>query len=114
MVNAVGAGSPEGATITDPLTGENKKDELGNVVVSKLNEETLKQIAKNTNGIYLRLQGSDEAVKELVNQLSQIEGKALGDESLMNYKTWYMWFAGGMLGLLLIEFIISERKKRVS
>jgi Ca-activated chloride channel homolog len=114
MVNAVGAGSPEGATITDPLTGENKKDELGNVVVSKLNEETLKQIAENTNGIYLHLQGSDEVVKELVNQLSQIEGKSLGDESLMNYKTWYMWFAGGMLGLLLIEFIISERKKRVS
>jgi Ca-activated chloride channel family protein len=114
LVNTVGVGSPEGATIPDPATGENKKDEAGNIVVSKLNEETLKQVAENTNGIYVRLQGSDETVAQLMKQLSQIERKAFGDVSLMNYKTFYMWFAGGMLLLLLIEFFISERKKVIA
>lgn len=111
LVNTVGVGSPEGATITDPVTGENKKDEAGNIVISKLNEETLKQVAESTNGIYVRLQESDETVAQLMKQLSQIERKAFGDISLMNYKTFYMWLAGAMLLLLLIESFITERKK---
>jgi Ca-activated chloride channel family protein len=114
LINTVGVGSPEGSTITDPATGENKKDETGAIVISKLNEETLKQVAENTNGIYVRLQGTNDAVNTLMKQLSQIEGKAFGDVSLMNYKTWYLWFAGAMLLLLLAEIFIPGRKKVVA
>ena len=83
-------------------------------MISKLNEETLKQVAENTNGIYVRLQGTNDAVNALMKQLSQIEGKAFGDVSLMNYKTWYLWFAGAMLLLLLAEIFIPARKKQVA
>lgn len=112
MINTVGIGSPDGSYIPDPITGGNKKDELGNDVISKLNEEGLREIASNTNGIYVRLQDSDEAVKQLLKQLSQIESKAFGDVSLTNYKTFYWWFAGGMLLLLLAEYFIPETKKQ--
>ncbi|MEI9908511.1 MAG: hypothetical protein WDO71_01880 [Bacteroidota bacterium] len=54
MINTVGIGSAEGATIIDPATGETKKDETGSPVISKLNEEELKLIADNTNGAYIR------------------------------------------------------------
>ena len=111
MINTVGIGSPEGAYIFDPSTGENKKDEMGNTVVTKLNEEELKLLAQNTNGVYVRLQGSDEAVATIKQNLSQIEKKALGDVSLMNFKTYYWWFAGAMLIFLLAENFIPERKK---
>lgn len=112
MINTVGIGSPEGATIFDPQTGENKKDETGATVVSKLNEEGLKAIAENTNGVYVRLQGSDEAVETIKQQLSQIESRAYGDVSLMNFRTYYWIFAGVMLLLLVTETFISERKKK--
>lgn len=111
MINTVGIGSPEGSTIFDPATGENKKDETGATVVSRLNEDALKQIADNTNGAYIRLQDSDEAVSVMKKQLSQIESKAYGDVSLMNFKTYYWWFAGAMLIFLLVENFIPERKK---
>ena len=62
MINTVGIGSPEGAYIIDPATGENKKDEAGNTVITKLNEEELRLLAENTNGVYVRLQNTDEAV----------------------------------------------------
>ena len=114
MINTVGIGSPEGAYIFDPSTGENKRDEMGNTVVTKLNEDGLKLIAENTNGIYVRLQGSDEAVAAIKQNLSQIEKKALGDVSLMNFKTYYWWFAGAMLIFLLIENFIPERKKMLA
>lgn len=112
MINTVGIGSPEGATLIEPTTGQPKVDELGNQVVSKLNEETLKEIAEATNGVYVRLQGSDEAVTAITKQLSQIESKAFSDISLLNYRTFFMWFAGAMFVLLLAENFIPERKKK--
>lgn len=112
MINTIGIGSPEGALVPDPATGGNKKDESGNDVVSRLNEEELKQIAAETNGTYVHLQDSDEAVQRLLQQFAGIERKAFGDVSLMNFKTYYAWFAAAMLLLLLAEFFIPETKKQ--
>lgn len=111
MINTIGVGSPEGSFIVDPETGLNKADAAGNTIVSKLNEETLRQVAQKTNGTYIRLENTDEAVKALKDHLSQIESKAYGDVSLINYKTYFMWFAGAMFVLLLAENLIPERKK---
>jgi len=111
MINTIGVGSPDGSFIIDPATGQNKVDATGTTVITKLNEETLRQVAEKTNGVYIRLEGSDVAVDELKKQLSQIESKAYGDISLINYKTFYMWFAGAMLFLLVLETFIPERKK---
>jgi Ca-activated chloride channel homolog len=113
MINCIGIGSPEGSTLVEPSTGEIKKDENGNTVISKLNEEVLKEIARETNGIYIRLQSSDDAVAILMKHLSQIDRKAFGDVSLMNFTTYYGWLAGVMFFLLLVENFISERKKTV-
>ncbi len=112
MINTIGVGSPDGAYIPDPTTGQNKIDPAtGATVISKLNEDVLKQIAASTNGIYIRLQESDEAVRQLQQQLSQIEAKAFGDVSLMNFNAYYWWFAGVMLILLIAEYFIPETKK---
>lgn len=113
MINTVGIGSPEGAVITDPLTGENKKDAAGNTVISKLNEDELRGIAERTNGIYVRLQSSDEAVSRIRAQLSQIDRKAFGDESLMDFRTYYAWFAGAMFLLLLAALLIPDRRPAI-
>lgn len=112
MINTVGVGSPEGSFIIDPATGQNKVDATGTTVVSRLNEDMLRQVANATNGLYIRLSGSEEAVAAVKEQLSQIEAKAYGDVSLMNYKTFFMWFAGGMLFLLVVENLIPDRKKQ--
>lgn len=113
MVTTVGIGSPEGSAIIDPATGQNKKDEAGNTVISKLNEEGLKAIANATNGVYVRLQNSDEAVVEVKAQLSQIDRKAFNDVSMMNFKNWFIWLAAAMFVLLLVENFMPERKKIV-
>ena len=111
MINTVGIGSPEGSAIIDPATGETKKDVTGNTVISKLNEDGLKEVAAVTNGVYIRLQGSDEAVTAVKQQLSQIDRKAFADVSQMNFKTYYGWFVSAILLLLLIENFIPEKRK---
>jgi Ca-activated chloride channel homolog len=114
MVNTVGVGSQQGSYIVDPGTGQYKLDASGTRVITKLNEEELKEIAAKTNGQYIHLEGSDETAAVILKHLSQIEGKAFGDTSLMNYTTYYGWFAAGVLLLIIAEFFIPERKWKIA
>jgi Ca-activated chloride channel family protein len=111
MINTVGIGSAEGATIIDPTTGELKKDENGNTVISKLNEDELKALAEKTNGVYIHLESTEAAVLALKAQLGQIERKAYGDVSMMNFTSYYPWLALAMLLFVLIESLISESRR---
>jgi Ca-activated chloride channel family protein len=78
--------------------------------VTKLNEEELKGIAQKTNGIYIRLEESDAAVITMKAQLAQIDRKAYGDVSLMNFTSYYPWLAALMLLFLLLENLVTETK----
>ena len=110
MVNTVGIGSPQGTTI--PIAaGKSKTDAAGNIVISKLNEPFLQQIAVATNGKYVHLQNSDTAVNEIVAQYSQIEKKALGDTSLLTYKTYYTWMVIPMLLFMITDIFFPDRKR---
>ena len=111
MINTVGIGSPQGSVIIDPETGVTKKDAEGNTVVTKLNETILQELAQTSNGIYVKLEGVDDAVNKIVAQINTIDQKALNDMSYMNYKTFFQWFVGVSLLLLAIDFFIPERKK---
>ena len=111
LINTVGIGSPGGGTIIDPATMTPKTDASGNLVVSRLNEELLKQIATATQGEYVYLDNPPKAARQLVGLLSVAEKKALVDTSLLNYETFYMWFALPMLLLLVVEIFFPERKK---
>jgi Ca-activated chloride channel homolog len=114
MINTVGLGSIEGSVIMDPKTKQPKTDEAGQVVVSKLNEDILRQLSAQTNGIYIHLVNAETAVKAVLGQYKDIEKKALADMSLFNYKSFYTWFALPMLILLLVEILFPERKKKAA
>lgn len=112
MINTVGIGSAEGTTIIEPSTGEIKKDDSGNPVISRLNEEILRDIASSTNGVYTKLESSEQALTSLNNQLSQIDKTSFKDLSRANFKTYYLWFAAGMFVLLLGENFVPERRRK--
>jgi Ca-activated chloride channel homolog len=114
MINAVGIGSPEGSPIIDYTTNETKKDAQGNTIITKLNEPELQQLAQNTNGIYVRLDDTDEAAAKVTAQLATIEQTATGDKSFTDYRSYFQWFLGGALLFLLIETIIPERKMKLA
>lgn len=113
MINSIGIGTPEGAPVPDLLTGGNKKDEAGNTVLSRLNEDLLRQVAAATNGTYLRLQSSDEAVALLKEQLAGIGRKQFSDPAQWRYRTWYLWPAALLFILLLAEIFIPEKRKQL-
>lgn len=114
MINTVGIGSEQGATIMDTLNKQPKKDIHGNVIISKLNTALLKQIAAKTNGDYIHLDNITTAANQLQQQLSQVERKPLADISQFNYTTFYAWLAVPMLLLLVVEIFYPNRKKSVA
>jgi Ca-activated chloride channel family protein len=114
MVNTVGIGSPEGSVIIDPETKEPKKDEKGNTVISKLNEQELTGIADATNGIYIHLENLEDATITLTQRLDSIEKRALSDTEFINYKNYFPWFIGLAGILLILEWFIPERKRKIA
>lgn len=111
MIHTVGVGSPEGSNLFDPETNANKKDEDGNEIISKLNEKELQEIASAGQGAYLRLANSDVAAASISNQINASEKKNFGDSIFSDYNSYYQYFLAVSFILLLIEFVIPERKK---
>lgn len=114
MVNTVGIGSAEGAVIIDPETGATKKDMQGNTVVTRLNEKILQDIARASNGIYVKMEDVDAAVKQIMDKLNTIEQRSLQDAAYINYKSFFQWFIAAALLLLALELFIPERKKLIA
>lgn len=75
LINTIGVGSEEGGFIIDPVSKAKKIDASGNVVLSRLEEETLKNIAQVTRGTYIRLNNAAGAVKDLEATLAGAEKK---------------------------------------
>jgi Ca-activated chloride channel family protein len=112
-ISTVGVGSTEGAPIFDEETGENKKDEQGNDVVSKLNEAELKTIASDGQGIYTPLGNTEATADVIAKQINSAEQKNFGDSIFTDYNSYFQYFLAVSLVLILLEFFIPERKKRV-
>jgi Ca-activated chloride channel family protein len=114
MINTIGVGSAEGAPILDPATNEYKKDQNGNTVISKLNETELQQLAAATKGIYVKLADIGTAVDAIKKQLGTIEQTSMDDSAFKDFKSYFPWFLGWALFLLVLEFFFPERNTKTA
>lgn len=111
MINTIGIGSSQGALIRNKETNEYKKDESGNPVITRLNEEELKTIAQNGNGLYQLFTSTDEVSNKIQAKLEGLGQTTLTDNAFATYNHYYWYFLLGALILLAIEFFIPETKK---
>jgi Ca-activated chloride channel family protein len=111
-VNVIGMGRPEGAPIPVQGTMSFKKDKAGNVVVSKLDENMCQEIAKAGEGIYVRADNSNSALKTIQKQLEGMAKADVESKLYSDYSEHFQIFAGIVLVLLLLEVFIIERKNK--
>jgi tetratricopeptide (TPR) repeat protein len=112
LVHTIGIGSPEGTNIFDEATGQPKVDNNGAEVITKLNEQSLIEIAKNGNGTYQLFKNADDIATNLSVAFAKMETKTITDKSLLTYKSWFKYLLGFALLFLFFEFFISEVNKR--
>ena len=110
QVLVIGIGKPEGAPIPKPGTNDYFKDRAGQVVVSRLNEEMCQQIASSGNGIYVRCDNTNTAMRALQQELDRIATSEIETTVFEDYNEQYQSFLLIALLLLLIEFFILSRK----
>ena len=114
-IYCVGIGRLDGAPI--PLRDEegriigNKKDKAGQVVITKLGEETLREVALVSGGAYYRATRKGTELDKLYEEIYQLEKKQLEDRFTESYVDRFQWFLGFACYLLLVEFFIPERRK---
>ena len=105
---AIGIGTPEGQTLK--INGNYIEDESGNMVVTKLNEELLQQIAAATEGIYTRSRNDDFGLEGIIRKLDEVEAAEFTERIFDEYEEQYQWFLGVAILMLAIEAIVLSRR----
>jgi Ca-activated chloride channel family protein len=113
-VYTVGMGLPKGAPI--PVSGGSKndfmKDREGNVVISKLDENMLIEIATAGDGEFISANNIRKGINDLIDHLSKLEKSEIDSKIYTEYDSQFQYIAIIVLLLLLIDFIILERKNK--
>lgn len=111
----IGVGEASGSFIPVRQGGREDylRDRTGNPVKSQLNEEMLREVAQAGGGDYFNLlAGSDEVMKALKMRIDAIEKRELELRSFTEYESYFQYFIGMGLILLILEFLLSYRKNK--
>jgi Ca-activated chloride channel family protein len=108
IICAIGIGTPEGIPLK--INGEIMEDGDGKMVVTKLGEPLLQQLAEATGGIYTRSRNDSFGLEEIVARLDEMEATELSLMTFEEYDEQYQWFLGVALLLLVVEMLIFERR----
>jgi len=110
----IGIGTPSGEMI--PLRGpdgkiEFKRDARGNIVVSKLDEKTLKEIAQITGGAYYRSQKGNLEVERIYRDMRGLGEKETAQAWVIEYRPLYQIPLLAAFMVIFLEMTISERRR---
>ena len=114
-IYTIGVGKTKGAPIPIKRKGvleSLKKDAQGEVVITKLNETILQDIADDGNGEYIDGSNTEEAVEYIKEQLNQMDKTEFEAKQFAEYKDQFQWFLGGGLLLLFLDIFVLDRKTR--
>ncbi len=113
IIHTIGVGTVKGAPI--PVYRGNRiidyrRDKNDQIILTRMNENMLQQIALEGGGKYFRLSSSENTIKELVKQIERQEKKEIDTRVVTDYNSKYQIFLGLALFFLCLEFILPLKK----
>jgi Ca-activated chloride channel family protein len=117
-IYSVGMGTPEGGPI--PILNQNgirtdyKRDQSGSIVLTKLDETMLQQIASTTGGTYHRATSGGNEIDDIFKELASLEKVEFGTKQITGYETRYQYPLAFAILLLLIELMLSEKRTKIA
>lgn len=112
-VFTIGVGSAKGGPIPIKRNGivlRYKKDNSGEVVITKLNPDTLIEIAENGNGIFIDGKNTQDVVNTITGILKKMDKKEFEAKKFAEFKDQFQWFLGFGLFFLVLDVLFLERK----
>ena len=109
-IYTIGVGSLRGQPI--PVNGELLKDRGGNIVVSRLDEATLKQIAEAGGGAYVHAGNEEFGLNPIIDDIKKMEAEKYNSIIFEDFDEQYMYFFAAALVLLVLEMLVGERRHK--
>lgn len=113
-IYSVGVGTTKGSPIPELRNGVNigtyKRDNSGEVVISRLNVDNLQEIARIGDGGYIGGKNTRETVEAIISTIEDMEKKEFESQVFADYEDQFQWFLGLALLLLILDVFILERK----
>ena len=109
----IGVGNEKGGPIPIKRNGvvlNYKKDKQGETVITRLNEQTLKDIASEANGVYIKGDNTNEVVEQIREILNKMDKTEFEAKQIAEFKDQFQWFLGFGLFFLFIDIFFLERK----
>ena len=111
-VYTIGVGSLQGQPI--PVEGGLLKDRDGNIVVTRLDETTLRKMADVSGGAYVHAGNEEFGLGPIVDDIKKMEAERYSSVVFEEYDELFMYFFAAALALFALEMLIGERKHRRS
>ena len=113
IIYTIGVGKEKGAPIPIKKNGiiqSYKKDNKGEVVITKLNRQVLVDIANQTGGEFIDGTETKFVVNRIGEILKETEKKEFESKKFSEYKDQFQWFLAIGLLLLFIEIFLFDSK----
>ena len=109
-VFTIGVGSPEGKPI--PMDGELLKDKNGDIVVTRLDESVLQDVARAGNGVYVRAGNTEFGLNPVIDDIRKMEDEKYNSIVFEEYDEQFMYFLAFAFVLFVIEMLVGDRKSK--
>ena len=109
-VYVMGVGSLSGAPIPGNRANDFRRDKEGNVIVTKLNEQMCQEIAAAGNGVYIRIDNTNNAQKLLQKEIDKLAKGDIESAVYSEYDEQFQVMAWIALILLLLEMLLMAKK----
>ena len=111
-VFVIGVGSPEGKMI--PVGGDYLRDKNGEIVVTRLDETVLNDIASAGKGLYVRAGNSEFGLNPIIQEISKMDDEQYNSVVFEEYDQVYMYFLSVALFFLVLEMLVGDRKSGIN
>lgn len=109
-VYTIGVGSVQGQPI--PMNGELLKDKDGNIVVTRLDETTLQQVARAGGGAYVKAGNEEFGLNPIIEDIRKMEDERFSSVVFEEFDEQYMYFFALSFVLFVIEMLIGDRRAK--
>ena len=109
-IYCIGVGSPQGKPI--PKNGSLMKDRQGDIVVTRLDEDILQEIAGAGNGKYVRAGNAEFGLNPIIEDIRTLDKEQFNSVVFEDFDEQYMYFFGIALFFLILEMLVPGRKAR--
>ena len=112
IVFTVGVGTAEGGFMPVDFGGttDYKRDEKGQPIKTKLNEQMMKDLAASGDGEYFNIANTKNVIEALQNRIEKVEKREMELRSFSEYESYFQYFVLFALLILVFEFMMAYRK----